>query len=249
MSAKEKHALGNQLFDAACSGDLTGIELLLAQGAPINSSVLVGGLFESFKPAKAGHICPLAGAASYGHFDAAELLLAHKAELNPSTSQSASSPLHQAIRNNDLELARFFLERGADPSIKNQYRATPLMYACKYGSPELVALLLEYKPDIHSVNSLSFAAIHWSVWPGNTEITEMLLKAKANPNHSMADGNTPLHCAIMTGSVSMTKTLLKYRADPLRRNENYETPLQMAEGQSDSDEIVALLKAAIATRS
>lgn len=249
MSAKEKHALGNQLFDAACSGDLTGIELLLAQGAPINSSVLVGGLFESFKPAKAGHICPLAGAASYGHYDAAELLLAHNAELNPDTSMSACSPLHQAIRNNDLELARFFLERGADPSINNSYKTTPLMYACKYSSPELVALLLQYKPDVHSLSFINVAAIHWSVWPGNAEITELLLKAKANPNHPMADGNTPLHCAIMTGSVSMTKTLLKYKADPLRRNESYETPLQMAESQANSEEIVALLKAAIATRS
>ncbi|KAK4507206.1 hypothetical protein PRZ48_000941 [Zasmidium cellare] len=248
MSAKEKHALGNQLFDAACSGDLAGIQILLAQGAPINCSVLVGGLFESFKPAKAGHICPLAGAASYGQYDAAELLLAHNAELNPDTSQSASSPLHQAIRNNDLELVRFFLERGANVDINNSYKTTPLMYACKYGSPELVALLLKYKPDVNSLSFINAAAIHWSVWPSNTEITELLLKAKANPNHPMADGNTPLHCAIMTGSMDMTKTLLKYGADPLRRNENYETPLQMAEGQSNAQEIVALLEAAITAR-
>lgn len=249
MSAKEKNALANQLFDAACTGDLAGIEILLAQGASINSSVLVGGLFESFKPAKAGNLSPLAGAASYGQLDAAELLLAHNAELNPSSSQSASSPLHQAIRNNDIELVQFFLERGADVNIDNAYKTTPIMYATKYAGRELVELLLEYNPDLNKLSFINVAAIHWSVWPGDTEITELLLRAGADPNHPMADGNTPLHCAIMTGSVDMTRTLLRYGADPLRRNENYETPLQLAESESESDEIVSLLKATVAARS
>ncbi|CAK3986241.1 Palmitoyltransferase AKR1 [Lecanosticta acicola] len=248
LSAKEKNALANQLYAAACSGDLGAIEDLLHRGAPINSSVLVGGLFEAFKPAKAGHLSPLAGAATCGQYDAAELLLSHGAELNPDSQQCACSPLHQAIRNNDFELVRFFLERGADVDIDNSYKTTPIMYASKYSSPELVSLLLEYAPDLNKLSFINAAAIHWSVWPGNAKVTELLLMAGANPNHPMADGSSPLSCAILTGSVSMVKCLLRFGADPLQRNDEYETPLQIAHSQSDSEEILKLLKAAVAAR-
>ncbi|KAK4634569.1 Putative ankyrin repeat protein [Fulvia fulva] len=248
LTTKEKNALANQLFEAACSGDLAGIEILLSQGAAINSSVLVGGLFEAFKPAKAGHLSPLAGAASHGQRAAVELLLARGADLNPDSQRCASSPLHEAVRNNDMELTRLLLDRGADVNISNAYKTTPLMYATKYGSPELVTLVLQYRPNLHTLSFINAAAIHWSVWPGNTKITKLLLKAGADPNQEGAAGNTPLGCAVMTGSISMVQCLLQYGADPMRRNEAYETAFDIAESQSAPDELIDLLHAAAMAR-
>lgn len=248
MSAKEKNNLAQQLFTAACTGDLLAIESLIQQGAPINSSVLVPALFDAFQPAKSGQLSPLAGASLCGQLDGVKLLLAHGAELNPSSNRSSSSPLHQACRKNDINVVRFLLQQGAQVDIIDSYKVTPIMYASKYSSAELVSLLLEYKPNLDAVSFINAAAIHWSVWPGKAEITELLLKSKANPNHEMADGNTALHCAVLAGSVEMCKVLLRYGADPLRRNENDETPLRLAETQCESNEISRVLRAAIPSK-
>lgn len=245
MTTKEKNVLIDRLFVVACAGDLTEIETLLDQGVPIDSSVLVPALFEAFQPAKPGHLSPLAGASLKGQFAAVKLLLSHGAELNPSSNRSSSSPLHQACRNNDIDMVQYLLQQGAQVDIVDSYKVTPIMYASKYSSAELVSLLLRHKPNLNAVSFINAAAIHWSVWPGNPKITELLLMAEANPNHEMADGNTALHCAVLAGSVGMCKVLLKYGADPLRRNESEETPLKLAETQCESDEISRVLRAAI----
>ena len=119
-SIKEKNALANKLFTAACAGDLETIELLLSLGVPVDSSTFVPGLFDAFKPAKPGHLSPLAGAASHGQADVVELLLANGATLNPKCTQSASSPLHQACHTNDIEIVRLLLEVGANVNIPNR---------------------------------------------------------------------------------------------------------------------------------
>ncbi|SMR45026.1 unnamed protein product [Zymoseptoria tritici ST99CH_1A5] len=244
LTAEEKNILANDLFAAACSGNIPDIKDAFQRGASVQSSVLVPGLIDSFKPAKGGQLSPLAGAASHGQLEAVKFLLANGADLNPSSKCSASSPLHQACRNNDIELVRYLLSRGADVNINNVYRVTPIMYATKYSSVELVKLLLSYRPDLDALSSFNGAAIHWSVWPGNAEVTDLLLKAGANPNHEMADGTTALHCAVLTDSVDMCKVLVQHGAGPLRQNENGETPLRLATMQGEREAIARLLRAA-----
>ncbi|KXT07429.1 hypothetical protein AC578_545 [Pseudocercospora eumusae] len=246
-SAASANELSSDLYMAACVGDISTMQIALDEGASINSSVLVPGVFEAFKPAKPGHLSALAGAASYGNLATVQYLVANGAEVNACSQRCASSPLHQAIRRNNTAIVRFLLEHGADINLENAYRATPVMYACKYSGPELLKLLLQYKPDLTKRSFIGGSAIHWSIWPGKVEMTELLLKAGADPCEPMPDGNGPLHCAIVAGSARMVKTLLKYGANPYSRNEAYETPLQLAQAQCGNDsQIVAMLKTVIA---
>jgi ankyrin repeat protein len=243
LSAKEKNHLADKLYSAAADGDLDQIKLLLHLGAPIDAGTIVKELYEAFKPAKSGRLSPLAGAATHGQLDAVELLLLHGASINPTNNQSSSSPLHQAIRANDIEIARFLLELGANVNSLNCYKTTPLMYAVKYGSVEMVKLILEYKPDQSQLSFIGASAIHWAVWPDRPEILELLLQAGADKNHPMAENNTPLHCAATGGHLATAACLLKYGADPLRRNDDWRTPLEVAE-ESRHWEIAELIKAA-----
>ena len=142
----------------------------------MNSSSLVKGLYESFKPAKAGMLSPLAGAAGHRQLDVVELLLAEGAELNPHVNHSSSSPLHEAVRADDIELARFLLEIGADVNSLNAYNTTALMYAVKYSSADMVRLILSFNPDLDQRSFIGTAAVHWAVWPNRPEILELLLK-------------------------------------------------------------------------
>ena len=228
MTPQEKNALADKLFAAACAGDLQHIRLLLSLGAPINHPSLVPGLYDAFKPAKPGSLSALAGAAGNGQPSAVSLLLENGAALNPTMKQSSSSPLHQACKADDAELAHHLLEAGADVDSLNCYKVTPLMYAVKYGSTDLVSTILARHPDLHVLSFISTAAIHWAIWPGHEDVIELLLQAGANPDHRMGDGNTPLHCTALSGFTGAAETLLQYGADPLKRNEEWKTPLQVA---------------------
>ncbi|TKA82603.1 hypothetical protein B0A55_01378 [Friedmanniomyces simplex] len=243
LTAKEKRKLGEKLYSAACAGDLAHIKLLLSLGAPVNSSSLVTGLYESFKPAKSGILSPLAGAAGHRQLDVVELLLAKGAQLNPHVNISSSSPLHEAVRADDIELARFLLELGANVNSLNAYNTTTLMYAVKYSSVEMVRLLLSYRPDLNQVSFIGTAAVHWAVWPKRPEILELLLQAGAKKDHPMVDGSTLLHCAVKAEHVETVECLLKFGADPLRRNDAWQTPLQAAE-EGGCVEIARMLREA-----
>ena len=228
LSPQDQSALADKLYAAACAGDLRHIRLLLSLGAPINAPTMVDGLYDAFKPAKPGCLSALAGAAGHGQLGAVKLLLANGAALNPPMRQSSSSPLHQACKSDDVEMASYLLEADADVDLMNCFNTTPLMYAGKYGTAPLVSLILSYGPDLHRLSFINTAAIHWSLWPGNEDVMELLLQAGADPNHPMGDGSTPLHCAALSELPGIARVLLMYGANPLKRNEEWKTPLQVA---------------------
>lgn len=247
MTPREKNKLADSLYAAACAGDLDHIKLLLSLGAPINAGTMVEGLYEAFKPAKPGLLSPLAGAARNGQMDAVELLIAAGAEPNPNVNRSSSSPLHQAIRADDLELSRLLLELGANINSLNDYKTTPLMYAVKYGSAKLVELILEHHPDMDRLSFIGAAAIHWAVWPNRPEIMELLVAAGADCDHKMADGSTPLHCASTGGHLETVECLLRMGANPTLRNDDWRTPFQVAV-ECGHEQIAALLREATLRR-
>ena len=242
-SDKEEKRLAKELYEASCEGDLDKLRQLIDCGAPINTPITIKGLYEAFKPPKPGTLSALAGAAGNGQLDAVELLIAEGAEINPSMKQSSSAPLLQACKANDLEIARFLLELGADVDALNCYKTTPLMYCVKYGSPELVSLVLSYKPDLDITSFIHTTAIHWAVWPNHERNLGLLLEAGANANQLMGDGSTPLHCAAGSGFTEMVKLLLSYGADPRRRNNDGATPTKAAEAGGHKA-TVEVLKAA-----
>jgi ankyrin repeat protein len=222
------------------------IELIDA-GAPVNSSTVVPKLFEVFKPAKQGHLSPLAGAASNGQLDAVELLLAHGAVLNPSTTESASSPLHEACRKNDMDIVRQLLECGANVNSCNRYNLTPVMYAAKYSSPELLDLILSYHPDLEKLSFINTSVTHWSIWRGDAGMTEQIIKAGAGLHHRSLSGDTPLHFAVLSGSLEIISILLKYGADPYGLNGERKTPIDLAR-EHESWEILKLFHTQTSSR-
>jgi ankyrin repeat protein len=241
VSPEERDALATELYMASCAGDLPKISLLLSLGASPNAGTLVKGLYESFKPAKHGHLSPLAGAATNGQLEAANFLISHGAHVNPIPSQSSSAPLHQACRSNDIEMARLLLGAGADINAQNCYKSTPLMYAVKYGSPALVALTLSYYPDLDTPSFMDTTAVHWAVFNGRPEALALLLRAGANPDARMADESTPLHCAVMKGATGMAGILIEYGANVALKDNQERTPIEVAFSNGRRS-IVQLLK-------
>jgi len=225
---EERDSLAIRLYEASCAGDLYRISLLLSLGASPDVGILVKGLYESFKPAKNGHLCALAGAATHGQLEAAKLLISLGAQVNPIANQSSSAPLHQACHSNDIEMARLLLLNGADVNASNRYKSSPLMYAVKYGSSALVGLILSYYPKLETPSFMDTTAVHWAVFNGRPEALAALLRAGANPDARMADESTPLHAAALNGATGMAGILTSFGANVGLSDGQGRTPLGVA---------------------
>lgn len=104
-------------------------------------------------------LTPFQYAVGMGDLDAVALMIKHGADLNGKQRvcypQSVSglighiawpTPLHQAVLSNQIEVARFLLDQGANTNLRDgQEGLTPLMLAQKMGRSRMTNLLKEYR--------------------------------------------------------------------------------------------------------
>jgi len=104
---------------------------------------------------------PLHDACAKGRIDVAELLLASSANINSQAENSHLTPLHYAVKNDQQEMVRFLLSKGAKVNLIADYvpptgtpRAftdcgmTPLHIAARDGYSNIVLMLLKAGADI-----------------------------------------------------------------------------------------------------
>lgn len=59
------------------------------------------------------------------------------------TDDGGYSPLHLAVANGNVEIARLLVDAGCSIDHQNQYAWTPLHIACQSANKELISLLLQ----------------------------------------------------------------------------------------------------------
>jgi ankyrin repeat protein len=124
----------------------------------------------------------------------------------------------------NYEVAKYLLERGADPSFCGGYYNTPLEAAIALGRVDIVSLLLQHGADAN----------------GSSE-------PDSSPTviYSSTKATTPLIVAIRKGNIEAVNMLLKAGADPnmtAKGTYSTETPLHVAAGcKEDRSEIARIL--------
>jgi uncharacterized protein len=136
------------------------------------------------------------------------------------------TPLMVAIASNQLPLAQWLIERGADVNITRSDGTSALLMATQARSLEAMTLLLKHKakPNV-SGNDRGETPLSVAVWSREPKLLEALLKAGANPNALDVRGQAPL--SLLVGSFrgevetlqSMVTLMLKFGADPGYANE------------------------------
>ncbi|MBD2863101.1 ankyrin repeat domain-containing protein [Paenibacillus oceani] len=186
------HGAAMNLDAACCLGrlDLAG-EILQANPSLVNSG---------------GDYGPLCMAAGEGRTDLVRLLIRRGADLNAPwyannymgyamekgpelvslLLESGADPnhanwlgvtyLHKAAAAGNLELARQFVDAGADcNAMDEEYGATPLGWAAKYGKAELVQYLLDLEADPRLPAEQSWTQpLSWARRKGHADIAELL---------------------------------------------------------------------------
>ena len=77
------------------------------------------------------------------------------------------NPLHLAVKNKDIEIAKFLLDKGADTEAKDQGGNTAIFHAIDSKSLEMVKLLIERGADFEAQNTfLSTPLCHCAAYSG-----------------------------------------------------------------------------------
>ena len=146
--------------------------------------------------------------------------------------QEATSPLHQALDDGDLERVKVLIAQGADINAQNNKGGTPLHTAAYQGYKDVVEILLEQGADVSLLNNKGWNALHFAADEGNWEIAVMLMAKGLKPetgvaqvNPPIAKGTTALHLAAMNGNLGVVKVLLTTGMDVNIRHDNGGTPL------------------------
>ena len=139
------------------------------------------------------------------------------ADVNIKSSYSHITPLYWAAKNNDLELAHYLINHGANKEEVNNFDETPLFAAVCAKNSNLVRLLIASGANINhctSDHNNHHTAFFFLVMQKDLALAKEFIDKKAEINIINSHNKTPLHYAIENGDEPMAKLLLEHKADP-----------------------------------
>jgi ankyrin repeat protein len=217
------------------------VKRLIALGATIHGFRAVG------SPCLGSIQSALNLAIETGHYQVAELLLVHGAEVNTPDPYCLQTPLCTAAVYHKTELAELLLAHGADPHQSNTYKNkdTPLHCAAEFRSCELVEKLISLGVDVNARNEFGETPLHCvtidlmdeeephssSEADATTVIAKKLLDAGAKIDlrtDARYHRQTALHYAAFYGNSAVARVLLESGADVATTDAHGRTPLHLA---------------------
>ena len=213
----------NTPLNLACQKNhLDVVKYLIQRGA----NVLTVGVF--------GFI-PLHWAAENGSVQIAqELFIAAAAVIDINTKdKKGATPLHVACEYNRLEMVKWLLKRGADPTIIDELNGTPLHWAARDGNLKIVQTLFTLSSisnvGINILNREGDTALHLACKYAQFKIVQFLLKKDPDVFIQNQFGYTPLHCAVLVNHFDIVKKLVQYDCNLVStQSKNEDTPLHLA---------------------
>ena len=128
--------------------------------------------------------------------------------------------LHAAVSNNQLEMVRELLKRGASVDLQSSLGRTALMGAAFCGHLSIVLVLLQHSasPDLQSNRGRTALMSAAAEGQPHEPCVKALLRAKANPELLDNDGRTALQWAEIKNHTSIAQLLRQHAAPPQPAN-------------------------------
>ena len=156
------------------------------------------------------------------------LTVTHPQDVNARCGNRAT-PLHAALHNGHLEVARSLLERGADINARNYTGGTPLHMALERGDTEALQLLIDRGADPNLQGGVfEETPLYMASYNGRVEASRLLLRRGADPNHQGRWSGTSLHGASENGHHDVVRLLIEYGANVNTRGKDGGTSLHRA---------------------
>ncbi|KAF7647983.1 hypothetical protein LDENG_00163790 [Lucifuga dentata] len=103
-----------------------------------------------------------------------------------------STPLHLAAGYNNLEVAEYLLQHGAEVNSQDKGGLIPLHNAASYGHVDVAALLIKYDACVNATDKWSFTPLHEAAQKGRTQLCALLLAHGADPSLRNQEGQSSL---------------------------------------------------------
>ncbi|XP_067286244.1 poly [ADP-ribose] polymerase tankyrase-2 isoform X1 [Pseudorasbora parva] len=103
-----------------------------------------------------------------------------------------STPLHLAAGYNNLEVAEYLLQHGAEVNSQDKGGLIPLHNAASYGHVDVAALLIKYSACVNATDKWAFTPLHEAAQKGRTQLCALLLAHGADPTLRNQEGQSPL---------------------------------------------------------
>ena len=215
------------LFFAAWSGLCRLVErLILKDPQQVNQ---LGGRYGT----------PLSASVFEGHFEVAQLLFAHGADINLCLPENFT-PLHLVSATGHIKIGKWLLNHGANANCQAMGNRTPLHLAAGSGNLEVVRMLLEGNAEVNSRSDDGYTPFLGASRNGNPDVLRLLLDHNADIHVHDEKGNTALHRAAGYGRLEAARVLLEHNIEVDSRNHDGSTPLLEA-SEAGYPEIIGLL--------
>jgi len=125
-----------------------------------------------------------------------------------------ATPLHQAVRQNDLETVEALIKRGANVKAVTRYGVTPMALAALNGNAAILRRLLDAGADPNSATPGGETALMTAARTGNLEAVTLLLDRGASVNaKDTVRAQTALMWAVTENHADIVKLLVARGAD------------------------------------
>lgn len=96
---------------------------------------------------------------------------------------------------NNLDVAEFLLEHGADVNAQDKGGLIPLHNASSYGHLDIAALLIKYSTVVNATDKWGFTPLHEAAQKCRTQLCALLLAHGADPFLKNQEGQSPVDLA------------------------------------------------------
>jgi ankyrin repeat protein len=210
-------AMDAALVQAAASGHVEGVEILLDNGIDVNQR-------------GPGETTALIEAVDGERVEVIELLLDRGANVNAVNSRNVTAVMIASAQGN-VGILSSLLDRGADANAVGPDGTTALIQAIDGGHNGIVELLISRGADVNHADDRDAAPLHLAAASGRTWIAGLLVATGANLNAAGPGGDTPLILAVQENHGAVVRVLLEAGADPNARGKNGRTALSVAAAQ------------------
>ncbi|MBV4459468.1 ankyrin repeat domain-containing protein [Pseudomonas sp. COR58] len=162
MTPEEAAAFTEQVFNKAREGDAAMLDRLISAGLPVN-----------LRNGKGDTLLMLAS--YYGHLDAVQVLLKHKADPEQRNG-NGQSPIAGAAFKGDLAVVKALVDGGADIDGASFDGRTALMMAAMFNRVEIVEYLIGKGADPKAKDANGVAALDAARTMGAADTTALLEK-------------------------------------------------------------------------
>jgi uncharacterized protein len=153
-----------------------------------------------------------------------------------------AGPLHDAVRDGDLEKARTLIGEGAQIDAQSDRGETPLILAILAGNDAMAELLIEQGAAIDGRNAGGFTPLHAAAYVGDPAMAELLIDDGADIEDAQNKaGVTPLFVAAEEDHGAVAELLIARGAEIGSKERHGYTMLTRATFK-ENDDIIALLK-------